>query len=33
MAGGVIMAKALEIFAAITGTAIWLALIYIMLAI
>jgi len=27
------MAKALEIFAAITGTAIWLALIYIMLAI
>jgi hypothetical protein len=28
-----IMAKALEIFAAITGTAIWLALIYIILAI
>jgi len=27
------MAKALEIFAAITGTAIWLAIIYIMLAI
>jgi len=29
----VIMAKALEIFAAITGSAIWLAIIYIMLAI
>jgi hypothetical protein len=29
----VIMTKALEIFAAITGTAIWLAIIYIMLAI
>jgi len=27
------MAKALEIFAAVTGTAIWLALIYIILAI
>jgi len=27
------MAKALEIFSAITGTAIWLALIYIILAI
>jgi len=27
------MAKALEIFAAITGSAIWLAIVYIMLAI
>jgi len=27
------MLKALEIFAAITGTAVWLAIIYIMLAI
>ena len=27
------MAKALEIFAAVTGTAIWLAIIYILLAI